>query len=170
MLQGRARLSYPYLMPFQYVRWISPCSPEHGKSMVKVQQSAGKERRNIGNAWRCCSAVLFLLSPRGVPSHAGRLHNVHDTTLPKRGGMRNGRARPDTAFVTVRLLSPRSAGRTQRCAECGLRKPTIKSECDRRTVGGRAHLPVQPCLPTRLRFAALVPSSYEERRGTRTHL
>ena len=52
--------------------------PDLGKSMAKVQQSAGKEhdqsmvtaRRPRGVCWGGGPALLSLLSPRGIPSWA----------------------------------------------------------------------------------------------------
>lgn len=82
-----------------------------------------------------CSALLSGLSPRGVPSQAADLHNVHDTALPMRGGMRSKRkSMLGHCVFTVRLLSLRAAGRTQRRTSCGHASPwRMHRQCFART-------------------------------------
>lgn len=96
--------------------------PEIGNRMVKVQEMRGKvQDQNMVTARRTawpllggCSALLSGLSPRGVPSQAADLHNVHDTALPMRGGMRSKRkSMLGHCVFTVRLLSLRVGSANQ---------------------------------------------------------
>ena len=65
---------------FNMLDRFPPCNPEHGKSMAKVQQTAGKEHGK-DMVILPCSPLFVLLPVRREPM------SVQRTALPMRGGL-----------------------------------------------------------------------------------
>jgi len=111
--------------------------------MAKVQQTARKVqdcRHGDGTAnrvafagWLLCSPVWSLPSWRS--ESGGRFAQRTRYALPMRGGMRSKRkSMLGHCVFTVRLLSLRAAGRTQRRTSCGHASPwRMHRQCFART-------------------------------------
>ena len=96
-----------------------PCNPEHGKSMAKVQQTAGKEHGK-DMVILPCSPLFVLLPVRREPM------SVQCTALPMCGGMRRKRKSHAGALRGYYAVS-RPAAEPQRRTACGQASPMADS-------------------------------------------